>query len=81
MFIGKESALRENEMSVATPHHSQKISDPDGVKIHITLKNARVFIADKEGNKVEFSAHQVPEVRATLLDVEKKFWGGLSSGR
>ncbi len=70
-----------NDAIGATLLHSQNICDPDGVKIHIALEGATVSITDKEGSKVEFSAHLVPEVLGTLLDVEKKFWGGLSSGK
>ena len=61
--------------------HSQKISDPDGMAIHIVLEGAILSITDKEGRIVQFSTHLVPEVLGTLLEVEKIFWGGLSSGK
>ncbi len=61
--------------------HSQEITTPDGVELHITLTDATVNFTDPKGGKVKFSAHLVPEVLGTLLDVEKKFWGGLSSGK
>ena len=61
---------REND---ATLHHSQKISDLDGVQVNATLKGSVVFIVDKHGGTAQFSAYLVPEVRATLLEIEKKF--------
>jgi len=54
-------------------HHSQQITNPDGVQVHIALEGSTVFITDKDGSTVKFSAYLVPEVRATLLDVEKEF--------
>jgi len=62
-------------------HHHQEITDPDGVVLIVVLENAVVSMTDKKGHIVKFSAHLVPELRTTLLDVEKKFWGGLSSGK
>jgi len=70
-----------NDAIGATPLHSQNICDPDGVKIHVALEGSTVSIADKEGNIVKFSAYLVPEVRATLLDVESAFSRGLSHGK
>ncbi len=66
-------SFSNDEMSVATPHHFQGISDPDGVKINVALNDKTVSVTDKEGNIVKFSAYLVPEVRATLLEIEKKF--------
>ena len=62
-------------------HHFQKITDSDGIQLHITLRGATVSITDAEGNTIKFSAQLVPEVRATLLDVEKIHGGGLFSGQ
>ncbi len=69
------------KVSCATLLHSQNIFDPDGVKIHIGLKDSSVSITDKEGNNVKFSAYLVPEVRATLLDVESAFSRRLPHGK
>ncbi len=55
------------------PRHSQNISDPDSVQVHITLEESVVSIVDKRGRTAQFSAYLVPEVRATLLEIEKKF--------
>ena len=60
-------------------HHSQEITTPDGVQIHITLEDAMVSITDKDGSFIKFSAQLVPEVIATFHDVEKKFFRGLSN--
>jgi len=69
-----------NEANDATIHHSQRITDPDGVMLNIVLEGATVSITDKEGRKVKFSAQLVPEVLGTLLDVEKIYYRGLSNG-
>ncbi len=61
--------------------HSQKITDPDGVQLHITRNDRTVSIADKDGSTVKFSAYLVPELRSTLLDVEKEFGRGLSHAK
>jgi hypothetical protein len=58
--------------------HSQNICDPDGTKIHIGLEGSSVSVTDKEDNIVKFSAYLVPEVRATLLDIESAFSRELS---
>ena len=60
--------------------HSQRITDPDSVMLHIVLEGATVSITDKKGRIVQFSAQLVPEVLATLLDVEKIYYKGLSNG-
>ena len=60
--------------------HSQEITTPDGVQIHITLTDSTVNITDKQGRTVQFSAQLVPEVLGTLLDVEKIYYRGLFSG-
>jgi len=57
----------------ATPRHFQGISDIDGEQAHITLEESVVSIVDKRGGTAQFSAYLVPEVRATLLEIEKKF--------
>ena len=62
-----------DEMSGATPHHFQGISDIDGEQAHVTLEESVVSIVDKQGGTAQLSAYLVPELRATLLDVEKKF--------
>ena len=53
--------------------HSQEITTPDGVVLHITLNDRTVSITDKDGSTVKFSPYLVPELRASLLEVEKKF--------
>jgi len=62
-------------------HHSQKICDPDGVVLKIVLEDATVSITDKDGSTVKFSAYLVPELRSTLLDVEKEFGRGSSHAK
>ncbi len=62
-------------------HYSQKICDPGGVQLHITRNDRTVFITDKDGSTVKFSAYLVPELRSTLLDVEKEFGRGLSHAK
>jgi hypothetical protein len=62
-------------------HHSQKICDPDGVVLKIVLEDATVSITDSKKRKVEFSAYLVPELRSTLLDVEKEFGRGSSHAK
>jgi hypothetical protein len=54
-------------------HHSQKICDPDGVVLKIVLEDATVSITDKNRSTVKFSPYLVPELRASLLEVEEKF--------
>ena len=54
-------------------HHSQKICDPDGVVLKIVLEDAAVSITDKNRSTVKFSPYLVPELRASLLEVEEKF--------
>jgi len=61
--------------------HSQKICDPDGVVLEIVLEDATVSITDSKKRKVEFSAYLVPELRSTLLDVEKEFGRGSSHAK
>ena len=62
----------------ATIQFSQEIYDPDGIQLHITLESLIVNITDPKGNTIKFSAYLVPELRASLLEVEGKFWRGLS---
>jgi len=62
-------------------HHSQRISDPDGVQLHISLAGSTVNITDAEGHNVKFPAFLVSELRATLLDVESAFSRGLSHAK
>jgi len=62
-------------------HHSQKICDPDGVVLEIVFEDATVSITDSKKRKVEFSAYLVPELRSTLLDVEKEFGRGSSHAK
>jgi len=59
--------------------HSQKITGPGGAQLHITLEDAMVSIADKDGSVIKFSAQLVPEAIATFHDVEKTFWRRLSN--
>ena len=66
-------SFRKNDAIGATIQFSQEITTPDGVALHVALDPPRVFIADKDGNIVKFSAYLVPELRASLLEVEKKF--------
>ena len=51
--------------------HSQNITDPGGVQLHITLEDAMVSITDKDGSVIKFSAQLVPETIATFQDIEK----------
>jgi len=62
-----------DEMSGATPHHFQRISDIDGEQVNATLKESIVSIVDKHGGTARFSAYLVPEMLATLLEIDKKF--------
>ncbi len=57
----------------ATPHHFQEISDIDGEQVNATLKESIVSIVDKHGGTARFSAYLVPEMLATLLEIDKKF--------
>ena len=57
--------------------HSQNITDPDGIQLHISLAGATVSVADSKKRKVEFSAQLIPEVQGTLQDIEKKYYRGL----
>jgi len=82
---GKENSNRiladsATRVKKKTPqiYHSQEITDPDGVVLSIVLKNATVSITDKNGNTISFSTYLVPELRSTLLDIEKEFGRGLS---
>ncbi len=63
----------DDEISGSTPYHFQRISDIDGEQVNATLKESIVSIVDKHGGTAQLSAYLVPELRATLLDVEKKF--------
>ena len=65
--------IQKRSKSSATIQFSQEICDPDGVVLHVTLAPPRVFIVDKDGSTVKFSPYMVPELRASLLEVEKKF--------
>ena len=65
----------KNEAIGAPIQFSQEICDPSGVKLRVILAPPKVFITDKNGNVVEFSAYLVPELRASLLEVESKFGG------
>ncbi len=57
----------------APPHHFQRISDIDGEQANASLKGSVVSIVDKHGGTAQLSAYLVPELRATLLEIEKKF--------
>jgi len=59
--------------SGATPYHFQRISDIDGEQVNASLKGSVVSIVDKQGGTAQLSAYLVPELRATLLEIEKKF--------
>jgi len=59
--------------SGATPDHFQGISDIDGEQVNATLKESVVSIVDKHGGTARFSAYLVPEMLATLLEIDKKF--------
>jgi len=65
--------IRKENPTGATIQFSQEICDPSGVKLRVALVPPRVFITDENGNVVEFSAYLVPELRASLLEVESKF--------
>ena len=64
------------QQDAATVLFSQEISDPSGVKLRVILASKIVSITDETGNVVEFSAYLVPELRASLLEVESKFGRG-----
>ena len=70
-------SFRKNGASSATIQFSQEITTPDGVALHVALNDKTVSLADKNGNIVEFSAYLVPELRASLLEVEGKFGRGI----
>jgi len=59
--------------SGATPYHFQRISDIDGEQVNASLKGSVVSIVDKQGGTAQLPAYLVPELRATLLEIEKKF--------
>jgi len=63
----------DDEMSGATPYHFQRISDIDGEQFNASLKESVVSIVDKHGGTARFSAYLVPEMLATLLEIDKKF--------
>jgi len=69
-------SFRKNEAIVAPIQFSQEICDPTGIKLRVILAPPIVFITDKNGSVVEFSAYLVPELRASLLEVEAKFGRG-----
>ncbi len=62
-----------DEMSGATPRHFQGISDIDGEQFNASLKESVVSIVDKHGGTARFSAYLIPEMLATLLEIDKKF--------
>ena len=67
------SYIQKHRENGAKPHHFQRISDPDGEQVHVTLEESVLSIVDKRGGTAQLSAYLVPELRATLLDVEKEF--------
>lgn len=68
-------SFRNYEVSGATLLHYQEISDPDGPQLRVKRIDSLVSISDSQGHKIKFSAYLVPELRATLLDVEKNTQG------
>lgn len=67
--------------SGATIQFSQDICDSYDIQLRITLEGSAVNITDPNGNTIKFLAYLVPELRASLLEVEGKFWEGLSHGQ
>jgi len=68
-------SFQNYEVSGATLLHYQEISDPDGPQLRVKRIDSLVSISDSQGHKIKFSAYLVPELRATLLDVEKNTQG------
>lgn len=54
-------------------HHSQKITDPDGIIILVELTGETVTLSDPKGQEFHFSVQLIPELVGTLHDIDKVF--------